>query len=503
MGLIKMALNSMPGQMAKNGIVSSYQDMVLEYFRCEDLSDEYLMVPATQVKREGAVNRGSEGVITNGSIFDVAVNQAAVLIENGRVHDFVIGVSDGQNDTTGRYKYDSSLEPSLISGGFGDVLPNLKAQGLNALGRMQYGGQATNTMRLVYFNLKEIKLQKIGIGGVSFYDNRYNFTLELRGHGTFTYRITDPVSFYQNMAYDPRKPLRSADILEELRNNISTVLDPSIGAIESVCPRGYVDIKNHSHELAGFANKYLVERGTWKNRGISLVEISLQLGPTDEFKAKISKLEESQVYSNPGMAAGLNALGMNAAMTGIGEGAAKGGGTGDSMGAMMGMMGMTMMNNMANQQYQNQYAQQGYAQIQQGAPFNNPYGYQQNQGQPMQAPPYINQQNGMPQGQQQFAQQPTQQEPPVAAPVSVVQEQPTQTQEMPKMEAPKVGWTCPVCGNVSQGKFCMECGSKKPADAPLYRCDKCGWVPDDPHHPPKFCPECGDKFDENDVDTQE
>lgn len=64
--------------------------------------------------------------------------------------------------------------------------------------------------------------------------------------------------------------------------------------------------------------------------------------------------------------------------------------------------------------------------------------------------------------------------------------------------APKEGWTC-SCGAVNQGKFCMECGKKKPAGAPLYKCDKCGWQPEDPHHPPKFCPECGDIFDENDV----
>ena len=59
------------------------------------------------------------------------------------------------------------------------------------------------------------------------------------------------------------------------------------------------------------------------------------------------------------------------------------------------------------------------------------------------------------------------------------------------------GWTC-SCGTVIKGKFCQNCGSKKPEGAPLYRCDKCGWEPEDPAHPPKFCPECGDLFDEND-----
>ena len=67
----------------------------------------------------------------------------------------------------------------------------------------------------------------------------------------------------------------------------------------------------------------------------------------------------------------------------------------------------------------------------------------------------------------------------------------------PKPVAPE-GWTC-SCGAVNKGKFCTECGAKKPAAAPLYRCDKCGWEPEDPTKPPKFCPNCGDIFDENDV----
>ena len=60
------------------------------------------------------------------------------------------------------------------------------------------------------------------------------------------------------------------------------------------------------------------------------------------------------------------------------------------------------------------------------------------------------------------------------------------------------GWTC-TCGAVNKGKFCAECGAKKPAGAPLYQCDKCGWKPEDPSHPPKFCPECGDRFDDSDL----
>lgn len=59
-------------------------------------------------------------------------------------------------------------------------------------------------------------------------------------------------------------------------------------------------------------------------------------------------------------------------------------------------------------------------------------------------------------------------------------------------------WTC-SCGQKNMGKFCANCGSKKPAGVPQYRCDKCGWQPADPTKAPRFCPECGDPFDNGDI----
>jgi hypothetical protein len=73
-----------------------------------------------------------------------------------------------------------------------------------------------------------------------------------------------------------------------------------------------------------------------------------------------------------------------------------------------------------------------------------------------------------------------------------------ETYEVGTEEVATNWWVC-TCGAKNKGKFCTDCGKAKSVGIPQYRCDKCGWEPEDNTHPPKFCPECGDPFDDGDI----
>lgn len=66
-----------------------------------------------------------------------------------------------------------------------------------------------------------------------------------------------------------------------------------------------------------------------------------------------------------------------------------------------------------------------------------------------------------------------------------------------KRPLPAQEWDCPQCGAKNSGKFCTECGTKKP-EGNYFHCDKCGYEQDDVGTM-KFCPQCGDKIDQNDL----
>jgi len=69
-----------------------------------------------------------------------------------------------------------------------------------------------------------------------------------------------------------------------------------------------------------------------------------------------------------------------------------------------------------------------------------------------------------------------------------------------KSQSQRVEWICTECGTLNWGNFCMNCGLKKPDLLQKARCAKCGWKPENQERLPRFCPECGNRF-ETDAET--
>lgn len=452
MGLIKMAIGALG---------SNLRDQVVDYFRCDGMTQDHMAMPATKIVRGSAVNNASDKVITNGSVFDVAIGQAAVLVENGRVHDFVIADTE---QTTGQYKYDSSVEPSLLGGGFKDFIPSLK----NIGHRFTAGGQSTNTMRLVYINIKPLTDNPVGFGNIPFRDGETRITINAQGHGAFEFQIKNPIAFYENVLMNPDVALtRTSDdgakIISMMKNEMKPKFQIALTQISAkMIP--YDQIGAYPDELAAEMNKQLEEAWLTK-RGIVLTSLAIELNVDDESKEKISKFQEAAAAQNNGLLYAMDRMSINKAR----ETAAENDG-----GAMAGFMGMGMAGGMMSQ------------------PMNAPDGTPNPQGSMAAV---------------QNAQNAAVSSAPANASSAAADDGWTcscgKTGNKGKFCAecgspkPADGWVC-ECGATNKGKYCTDCGKPKPVGEPLYKCDKCGWEPEDPKNPPKFCPQCGDPFNDED-----
>ena len=68
---------------------------------------------------------------------------------------------------------------------------------------------------------------------------------------------------------------------------------------------------------------------------------------------------------------------------------------------------------------------------------------------------------------------------------------PAQPQAQPAAQAAGQ-WQC-RCGAVNTGRFCVECGTPRPA--PAAHCGQCGWAPEAGQAMPRFCPNGGNRLE--------
>ncbi len=441
MGLIKAGVGALGGTLA---------DQWKEFFYCEALDKEVLAVKGQKrISGRSSNTKASDNIITKGSGIAVADGQCMMIVEQGKVVEFCA--------EPGEFTYDSSTEPSLFAGSLGSsIIDTFKTIGK----RFTYGGDTGKDQRVYYFNTKELIDNKFGTANpVPFrvVDTKIGLDIDVsvRCSGVYSYKIADPLLFYTNVCGNISDEYRRDELDSQLKQEFISALQPALGRLSEMEMRPN-QIVLHTTELEDAMNAALSSK--WgETRGLKVVSIALgSVTLPDEDADMIKQAQRSAIMRDPTMAAatlvGAQADAMKAAAS-------------NSSGAMTGFMGMGMaMNAGGAMNAQNLYA--------------------------------MGQQNQQAQAQAQAAG--------AAAAAANTWKCACGTENTGKFcsncgaEKPEEGWKC-SCGNVNTGKFCTGCGAKRPAGAPVYRCDKCGWTPEDPHNPPKFCPECGDPFNDDDI----
>ena len=488
MGLIKAGMGAVGGVLG---------DQWKEFIYCESLKPDVLVAKGR--KRTSSRGRSSntsseDNIISNGSTIAINDGQCMIIVENGKVVEIC--------SEPGEFVYDASTEPSLFADGLNmQSVKNVFAQ----IGkRFTYGGDPGKDQRVYYFNTKEIIGNKYGTASpIQFriVDQRIGLDVDIpiRCFGEYSYKITNPILFYTNVCSNVENEYLRSEIDGQLKSELLGALNVAFGVMSEKGVR-YSALPAHAEEIGDQLNEVLSKK--WRDlRGIEVISFGVSSVKASEEDEKY--IRDLQALSNPNARASF--------LTGA-TGAAMQNAASNEGGAMMGFMGMGMAGMQGANMMNGINQQMGYPP--QGGYPGAPQGYPQQGGYP-----------GAPQGMAGAA-------PAAPAGWTCSCGQSGNTGKFcagcgkPK-EEPKAGWTCSCghagntgkfcaecgkpqqaaapagwtcsCGTVNQGKFCANCGAKKPADAPLYKCDKCGWVPPDPKNPPKFCPECGDLFDEKDV----
>lgn len=443
MGLIKAGMGAVGGVLG---------DQWKEFIYCDSLAADVLVTKGQKrLSSEGrSSNTSAEAnVISNGSVIAVNEGQAMIIVEQGKVVDLCA--------EPGEYIYDQSTEPSIFVGDLSTGIMDVFRQ----IGkRFTFGGDPGKDQRVYYFNIKEIMGNKYGTpSAVPFrvVDNNVGLDIDIaiRCFGEYSYRVTNPILFYTNVCGNVEADYTRTEIDSQLKTELMTALQPAFAKISAMGIR-YSALPGHTMELATALNDVLSKK--WSElRGIEIVSFGVSsVKASEEDEQMIKELQRNAAFRNPTMAAahlvGAQAEAMKAAAANEGN-----------MGAAMGFMGMNMANNAGGMNAGNLFAM-GQA--------------QQQKAQPAQATP---QAEGW------------------KCACGAVNSGKFCSECGSAKPAPQNanGWTC-ACGAVNKGKFCGECGAKKPANAPLYKCDKCGWEPEDPSKPPRFCPECGDIFNDDD-----
>lgn len=437
MGIIKAIASAVGGALA---------DQWLEVIEPDEMSDSTVFTSGVQVRKNSKRNQNQKSedyTISNGSVIHVYPNQFMMLLDGGKIVDYTA--------EEGYYTVNNSSLPSLFNGDFGDALKE-------SFGRVKYGGTTPSAQKVFYINLQEIKGIKFGTRNpINYFDNFYNAELFLRAHGNYSIKIVDPIRFYMEAIPRNAAMVDINDINEQYLSEFLEALQSSMNQMSADGVR-ISHVASKGRELSKYMATTLDADWT-EMRGMQVQAVGIASISYDEESTKLINMRnQGAMLGDPsvreGYVQGAVARGMEAA------GSNAGGSMAGFMGMGMGMQSGGGFMGAASQSNQQQMQQQQQMQSQQAAPVQQ------------------------------------------AAADGWLCE--CGTKNTGKFcvncgKAPVVSnsWTC-ACGAKNTGKFCTNCGKPCPV-AKICRCNKCGFEPDKTKPLPKFCPECGDPMNADDM----
>ncbi len=319
MGIIKAATSAIGGGLA---------DQWLEVIEPDNMSDSTVMTKGVKVRRNdkrGSNRKGTEDVITDGSVIHVYPNMMMLLVDGGRIIDYTA--------EEGYYTVKNELAPSMLNGSLKDAISE-------TFDRFKFGGVTPQKQQVFYINLQEIKGIRFGTSSpLNYFDNFYNAELFLRAHGNYSLRITDPILFYTNAIPKNKSQVDINDINEQYLAEFLTALQTAINKMSADGERiSYVPSK--SMELSKYMGTVLDD--SWQElRGMEIVSVAVaSISYTDDSVKLINMRNQGAMLGDPSIregyvqgsvargmeSAGSNAAGATTGFVGMGMGMNAGGG---------------------------------------------------------------------------------------------------------------------------------------------------------------------------------
>ncbi|MDO4581207.1 MAG: SPFH domain-containing protein [Bacillota bacterium] len=341
MGIIKAIAGAAGGGLA---------DQWLDVFESDAMSDTTVMTQGVKVRQGDERNqnkKGTENIITDGSVIHVYPNQFMMLLDGGKVVDYTA--------EEGYYTVDNKAMPSLFNGQFGETLKE-------AFQRIKYAGTPSQAQKVFFINLQEIKGIKFGTRNpLQYFDNFYNAELFMRAHGNYSLKITNPLLFFAEAVPRDAVKVDIEDINEQYLAEFLNALQASINQM-SVDGIRISHLPSRSMELSKYMAEVLDE--DWKaKRGFEVQNVGIASLSYDEESQKLINIRnQGAMLSDPSLREGYV---QGAVARGIESAGANEGGAG-AMGAFMGVgmglnagggfMGAASNSNMQQMQAQQQAA---------------------------------------------------------------------------------------------------------------------------------------------------